>query len=151
MSGWIGIDFDGTLAFYEGWTGMLELGKPIPGMVAFVEQLLQDGQDVRIFTARGGESPETWAQSVKAIGDWCEQYVGRRLPVTNVKDCHMIALYDDRAFHVPRNSGKPQTDKKVEALVNAARNLVKAMESEYATETDVAVRAAYLKQVLTEW
>ncbi len=29
-SGWIGVDFDGTLATYDGWKGPSVLGEPIP-------------------------------------------------------------------------------------------------------------------------
>ena len=32
MSGWIGVDLDGTLAFYDMWRGMEHIGKPIPAM-----------------------------------------------------------------------------------------------------------------------
>jgi hypothetical protein len=33
MNGWIGVDLDGTLAFYDEWIGPEHIGAPIPGMV----------------------------------------------------------------------------------------------------------------------
>jgi hypothetical protein len=52
MSGWIGVDLDGTLAKYGRWAGPLEIGEPIAPMVARVRQWLAEGKEVRIFTAR---------------------------------------------------------------------------------------------------
>jgi hypothetical protein len=52
--GWIGIDLDGTLAKWgEGYNVDVErIGDPVPSMVGRVKRLLEDGEDVRIFTAR---------------------------------------------------------------------------------------------------
>jgi len=55
MSGWIGVDFDCTLAEYHGWNGG-ELGPPIPAMVERVKAWLAEGREVRIFTARVAET-----------------------------------------------------------------------------------------------
>ena len=30
MSGWIGVDLDGTLARYDGWRGIDHIGEPMP-------------------------------------------------------------------------------------------------------------------------
>ena len=51
MSGWIAVDFDGTVAFYPPQPGQ-SLGDPIPDMVDRVKQWLAEGIEVRIFTAR---------------------------------------------------------------------------------------------------
>ena len=32
MSGWIGVDLDGTLATYEEWRGLEHIGDPVPAM-----------------------------------------------------------------------------------------------------------------------
>src|SRR5690349_18780615 len=58
MSGWIGVDLDGTLAEYHGWKGVEHIGPPIPEMVARVKQWLAEGRDVRIFTARCSEGDQ---------------------------------------------------------------------------------------------
>lgn len=99
-TGWIGVDLDGTLAEYHGWRGIEHIGTPIPAMVARVQAWLLAGREVRIFTARCVE-PE----AVPHIEAWCLEHVGQVLPVTNVKDYGMVALYDDRAYHVLPNTG----------------------------------------------
>ena len=52
MSGWIGVDLDGTLAEYTGWKGIDHVGKPVPAMVKRVKDWIAKGQDVKVFTAR---------------------------------------------------------------------------------------------------
>lgn len=105
-SGWIGVDLDGTLAEYHGWNGGA-IGEPIPRMAARVRQWLDEGQDVRIFTARvwteraHGDGPMT-----KQIEAWCIQHFGKPLPVTCMKDYAMIELWDDRAVQVIPNTGR---------------------------------------------
>lgn len=118
MSGWIGVDLDGTLAHYDGWRGEQHIGAPVPQMVAYVKRWLAEGRRVKVFTARVFEgalnldgSPRDVTPVRKAIEDWCEQHIGQRLEVTNVKDYGMIALYDDRAFHVKPNTGEIVDDR----------------------------------------
>jgi len=43
---------------------------------------------------------------ITPIQDWCEEHLGKRLPVTNVKDFGMIQCYDDRAVQVEMNTGR---------------------------------------------
>lgn len=102
---WIGVDLDGTLARYEGYKGPTNIGEPIPAMVDRVKQWLADGQAVKIFTARA-KDPE----AITAIEQWSEQHLGKKLPVTNVKDDKMTQLWDDRAVQVGRNSGEALGD-----------------------------------------
>jgi len=122
MNGWIAVDLDGTLAEYHGWVNTFHIGEPIPLMVERVKKWLAEGMDVRIFTARvdGGEvagaagdvDEETVqryrdvAAITEMVQDWCEKYVGRRLPVTNKKDYGMIELWDDRCVQVVPNTGQ---------------------------------------------
>ncbi len=102
MSGWIGVDFDGTLAQYEsGWAKKGLMGLPIPLMLARVKKWLAEGREVKILTARACH-PEM----VKDVEDWCEHYLGVILPVTNAKDFGMIELWDDRAIQVEFNTGR---------------------------------------------
>lgn len=116
MSGWIGVDLDGTLAVYRGWNGG-EIGEPVPAMIARVKEWLADGQEVRVFTARVAASGLVNGQGVaddngfaesqrQLIGDWCEQHLGQRLKVTATKDLGMVELWDDRAVTVEENTGK---------------------------------------------
>lgn len=111
--GWIGIDLDGTLADSRvPWTkDFRRVGAPIPTMVEFVKHLIEAGEDVRIFTARAdcywkdhGLVPR---EEVEApIRAWCKEHLGKELPITNIKDYFMEALYDDKAIHVEKNTGR---------------------------------------------
>lgn len=120
MSGWIGVDLDGTLAEYGGWVDETHIGNPVPGMAFRVRKWLAEGKDVRIFTARvdGGEVAILMGndEGVKfrdverirsIIQDWTEKHFGVRLPVTNKKDYGMVELWDDRAIRVKANEGEP--------------------------------------------
>jgi hypothetical protein len=125
--GWIGVDFDHTLAEYhpsqadDGFA----LGVPIPAMVERVKRWLNEGKDVRILTARATNEalyavPYDSARAlqrqheiikdIERIKKWCAQYIGRELPVTGAKDFNMIALYDDRAVQVIANKGELATE-----------------------------------------
>lgn len=103
MAGWIGVDLDGTLATYNRWVSVDHIGEPIAPMVERVKQWLSQGKEVRIFTARVFMDDGT---AVAAIERWCEEHIGQKLPVTNVKDYGMIELWDDRAVSVEANTGR---------------------------------------------
>lgn len=104
--GWFGVDFDGTLAHYDSWQGWEKLGAPIPRMVERVRGWLAEGRSVKIFTARA-QYGEPQIGYIKA---WCKEHIGRELEVTNVKDQHMVVLYDDRAVGVVTNTGELVND-----------------------------------------
>ncbi len=77
---WIGFDFDGTIAIYNGWGGELEFGEPIPVMIELIRGYLKSGYTVKIFT-------------------------GSRLEATCIKDLGLRLFYDDRAVQVIPNTG----------------------------------------------
>jgi len=113
--GWMGVDFDGTLAQYDGKAGADEMGEPIPLMVMRVRKWIAEGKDVRVFIARvnpdvGDGSEEERkvyvSNCLRAIEGWCLKHLGKILPVTHQKDFQMIESYDDRAVTVERNTGK---------------------------------------------
>lgn len=101
---WIGVDLDGTLAFYDQWRGPGHIGEPIPLMLERVKEWIAKGITVKIFTAR--VSDKNQAQTVReAMAVWC---VRNGLPVLEVvccKDFAMIELWDDRAVAVKMNTG----------------------------------------------
>lgn len=103
MAAWIGVDLDGTLAHYDHWKGPTHIGDPIPAMLDRVKTWLEQGHEVRIFTARVSNDPGDVARL--AIARWCLKHLGRILLVTNVKDYGMVELWDDRAIRVERNTG----------------------------------------------
>jgi hypothetical protein len=108
--GWIGVDVDGTLSEYNGWVAGDHCGPPVPAMLARVKAWLEEGKDVRIFTARIAHdgSPKRLQDAElarTAIVEWCKLYVGCELPITNMKDYGMIELWDDRCVQVRPNTG----------------------------------------------
>lgn len=111
--GWIAVDLDGTLAFYDEWRGVEHIGAPIGPMVERVKKWLAEGKEVRIFTARvystflAGADPAESLKVVTPIQAWCHEHLGRVLPITCVKDYGMIELWDDRAVQVVCNLGQP--------------------------------------------
>jgi hypothetical protein len=108
LNPWIGVDLDGTLARYDGWKGADHIGDPIPKMLARVKLWLEQGKEVRIFTARVGPAGRAGIpveQVRESIEQWCLQHIGVKLPVTNLKDFGMVQLWDDRAIQVVPNTG----------------------------------------------
>ena len=107
MTGWIGVDFDGTISRYSKWEGPSGTGEPIWPMVRRVKEWLSQGIKVKIVTARVSDpDPQENALARKAIQDWCRFYIGQELEVTCCKDYAMIQLYDDRAIQVESNTGR---------------------------------------------
>lgn len=102
--GWVGVDLDGTLAYYDGWRGIEHIGEPIDLMLGRVMTWLNAGVDVRIFTARVAE-PNDEVEARTAIEAWCQKHLGRILPVTCSKDFGMVELWDDRCVRVATNTG----------------------------------------------
>ena len=108
QGGWIGIDLDGTLAHYDDWQGIDQIGPPIHKTVEFVKDLLAKGWEVRIMTARVGPQrggAEDIVHAIQAIRAWCMKHIGQDLRVTAEKDLAMVWLYDDRATRVEKNTG----------------------------------------------
>jgi hypothetical protein len=99
-NGWIGVDLDGTLAYYDGWKGEDVIGDPVPLMANRVKEWIEDGKTIKIFTARA--TTETGKVFVE---EWLKKWGFPPLEVTNVKDFKMARLYDDRAVQVEENTG----------------------------------------------
>ena len=101
-SPWIGVDLDGTLARDLGSTRWDQIGSPIEPMLMRVKRWIAEGHTVKIFTARAS-SP----RQVVAIKEWLASCGLPDLEVTNVKDLHMVELWDDRCVQVTTNLGEP--------------------------------------------
>lgn len=117
--GWIGVDLDGTLAHDDGFVSAEHIGPPVPKMAERVRQLIAQGKDVRIFTARvdggrvalsmgfaAGTQFDDVARIRRIIQDYTELHFGVRLPVTNRKDFGMRNLFDDRVTQILKNTGE---------------------------------------------
>lgn len=96
--GWVGVDFDGTLATQGD---LNHTGSPIEPMMQRVRQWLAEGREVRILSARGCLPEQT-----AIVQDWLERYGLPRLALTNVKDFSMDVLWDDRCVAVEPNTGR---------------------------------------------
>lgn len=106
MSGWIGVDLDGTLAEYHGWKGLHHIGDPIPLMMNRVKKWIAEDRQVKIFTARCAIHEPERSEVIAAIHNWCRKHGLPDLEVTNTKDFAMIELWDDRCVQVRMNTGE---------------------------------------------
>lgn len=109
VNGWIGVDLDGTLALQDH-SGPYDIGSPVLVMVNRVQQWIRNGYNVRIFTSRLSPSttnPRNPLLVQQAIEAWCLKNIGHILPITNIKDHGLLALWDDRAVRVIRDRGIP--------------------------------------------
>lgn len=104
---WIGFDLDGTLAEYEGWSGIEHIGKPVKRMCDLAKKLHNDGKIIKIFTARVAprKDKSDVGKAKACIEKWCEENLGFVPPITYEKDALMETLYDDRAVQVIPNTG----------------------------------------------
>jgi hypothetical protein len=108
--GWIGVDLDGTLAHYDGWKGMAHIGAPVEAMFDRVRAWIDEGREVRIFTARVCRQPDgSHRMARRHIINWLEANglpeLATEEAITNVKDFAMVELWDDRAVQVEINTG----------------------------------------------
>ena len=98
--GWIGVDLDGCLAHYDKWISSDYIGEPVQLMVDRVKLWVDQGITVKIFTARASFPNQT-----SIIHKWLNKNGLPTLEVTNIKDLHMIELWDDRCIRVEKNTG----------------------------------------------
>jgi hypothetical protein len=99
---YISFDLDGTLAEYHGFDPKNpNPGKPIPKMMDVLRKHLENGDRVKIFTARA-----TDPKSIPYIKQWLKNNNLPDLEITNVKDVWCKMMYDDRAVQVRKNSGE---------------------------------------------
>lgn len=111
----VACDLDGTLAHYDTGDmvkhGHSYVGKPIAAMVAQVRHALARGDEVFIFTARTTPKDDSFQEHLDAtkqvllIAQWCQEYLGQMLPVTNIKTRRFTDFWDDRAHNVIKNTG----------------------------------------------
>jgi DNA topoisomerase-1 len=102
---WIGCDLDGTLARGVDPADFDPevIGEPIPLMVLRVQNALNEGHTVKIFTARVADDPDGSIEA--AIKVWCAKHIGQELEVTCRKDPGMFQLWDDRVTRIEENMG----------------------------------------------
>jgi hypothetical protein len=97
---WIGVDLDGTLSEYTGWSPII--GPPVPKMMERLYKWLHTpGIQVKIFTARATMGDH----EIQKVKDWLWANGLPKLEVTATKDMFMVELWDDRAIQVIKNTG----------------------------------------------
>src|SRR6267154_539270 len=108
-TGWVGVDFDGTLAENaRSMSDPFEIGQPVPLMLGKVLRWLYEGKEVRIVTARVNSENNPHVEKQRIVVDrWIKKYIGQSLPITCKKSHAMIELWDDRAVQVIPNTGEP--------------------------------------------
>jgi hypothetical protein len=131
---YVGVDLDGTLAKHERNT-LSEIGEPIPSIVERVQRMINEGIEVRIFSARcveidGAGNPLFNIEQVRAIEAWCAKHIGKVLKVQYWKDCGMKELWDDRAVQIIPNDGIAV----IELLHHCQSNLLEVVRMAYATK-----------------
>lgn len=131
--GWWGFDLDGTLAKYDGWRGVDHVGEPVKPMVDLVKRMYDEGEAVKIMTARvaprsAPEKPlpnpylanhwtvaepdvQTWTLRAEwgpreFIQEWCYRNLGFVPEIVHEKDHLMLGLFDDRVTQVEPNTGR---------------------------------------------
>jgi hypothetical protein len=145
---WVAVDLDGTLAEHhgsKGWQGYDHIGPPIPAMLQAVKDFLEDGIEVRIFTARAAmhgklvspdqdyrePQPFICIDAVGPIKKWCKEHIGQELEVTCKKDPGCVLILDDRAMQVIQNTGEvvvAQYDEVAEITSGAIQELKAKVE-----------------------
>lgn len=83
---WFGVDYDYTLVDSSG--------HEITKMVQKVQKALDEGKDVRIFTARLSNP-----KALREVREFCREQFGYELPITDKKDPGMVELWDDRSYN----------------------------------------------------
>lgn len=95
------IDLDGTLAYYERWGNVGEIGEPVPLIQDWIKYWLHLKIEVVIFTARAYK-PE----AIPPIRKWLMlNGFPPDLRITNVKGMECDIIFDNSAREVINNTG----------------------------------------------
>ena len=104
----IAVDWDGTLVEYDGYKGAGVFGPPIPLMLARVENWIDCGHEVIIFTSRVSEEWDvnTIVAESLAISETLKAMGLPDLEVTANKYARIDEFWDDKGVGVIKNKGK---------------------------------------------
>ena len=97
------VDFDKTIhAYSHGLGDGTAYDKPIDGARESLQQLMNEGYEVCIFTARvcreNRKSDQEWKEQIRMVKDWLEKYDIPYHRLTS-KKLAATAIIDDRAIH----------------------------------------------------
>lgn len=105
----IAVDLDGTLAYYV--SGQYpEIGEPIDVMYARVNEWLEEGHEVVIFTARASNG----RKDIDQVKHWLKKYGLDELEVSCIKTTDIDEFWDDKAVQVIPNTGECIGNEKVQ-------------------------------------
>ncbi len=99
---WIGVDLDGTLAYYDDTTGFDRVGKIVKDLAKRIRRWQELGYTVKIFTARA-----SMEETLPPIRKWLKKHKLGDLEITNKLDRYCVEIWDDRAVQVKPNTGIP--------------------------------------------
>lgn len=102
---WLAVDLDGTMAHYDVWKGIGNIGDPIKNIVEAIKARKDDGWGVAIFTARVSDPFEKQAAE-EAIWAWADHHNIEIDGITCIKHKHFLEFWDDRAIQVIKNTGE---------------------------------------------
>lgn len=91
----IAIDFDETIQNNNAAPQGYKMGPPMPGAVAVINKLHEDGNKIIIFTARDVQKPNV----KQAVADWLAYFKIPFHEITNVKKSEFDVYIDNRAMH----------------------------------------------------
>lgn len=95
------VDLDSTLAYYDRWGGIGDIGEPIPTMKNKVLEWISKGIKIKIFTARA-----YCEENIKHIRKWLLlNGFPINLEITNIKGIDCSLILDDKAREVIMNTG----------------------------------------------
>lgn len=101
---WIGFDFDGTLVGPPSPLYNKNYGPDHPEIVNFMRLLIEQGAEVRIFTARGCDEARK-----RVVKEWLRERGLPELEITDKKDFDMVASFDDLCVPVHSQNGNIMT------------------------------------------
>lgn len=145
MSGYIGVDFDGTLVVHTPKSGIDTIGKPIDAMVDRVKAWLAEGQQVRIITARVADRYDDRVGQHQLIQAWCLEHLGHTLVVQSHKCGSMYQLWDDRAIGVVPNTGLRADEVAVDDAVGKILTLIQGFINNEDTPIEERAAAEHLQ------
>lgn len=76
----VSFDLDGVLAKYKGWVDDYHIGEPVEGMKELLQEHLDNGWKVIIFSTRGTDIIKTWCAIYAMPYTWVNEnpdYQGR--------------------------------------------------------------------------
>lgn len=95
------VDLDGTLAYFERWNNIGDIGEPINEIKEKILKWINEGITIKIFTARAYKK-----ELIKPIRKWLLlNGLPPTLEITNIKGVDCDLIFDDKAREVIYNTG----------------------------------------------